>query len=208
MSEQHVLWYVADPMCSWCWGFSPVISAIEEAYKNQLQISLILGGLRPGTIDSVTERFRNDILRHWREVHERTAQPFKFDGAMPDGFVYDTELPSRAVVTIGEVDAATMLPYFKSVQRAFYAEGEDVTRPEILATLAQRHNVDPEKFLADFHTEDMKQKTQSHFFQAQQAGITGFPTVVMQGRGGIDLLTAGYQPFENLQPKIEAWLAE
>ena len=29
--SKHFL-YVADPMCSWCWGFSPVIDKIDETF--------------------------------------------------------------------------------------------------------------------------------------------------------------------------------
>ena len=58
MTEQRILWYFADPMCSWCWGFAPVISAIEETYKNRLKVELVLGGLRPGTTEPVTPKFR------------------------------------------------------------------------------------------------------------------------------------------------------
>ncbi|MDH5427723.1 MAG: DsbA family protein, partial [Nitrospirota bacterium] len=25
--------YVADPMCSWCWGFSPVLEEIRRLYQ-------------------------------------------------------------------------------------------------------------------------------------------------------------------------------
>ena len=24
--------YFADPMCSWCWGFNPVMARVREAY--------------------------------------------------------------------------------------------------------------------------------------------------------------------------------
>lgn len=39
---EALLWYFADPMCSWCWGFSPVIEAVREACRPRLKISLIL----------------------------------------------------------------------------------------------------------------------------------------------------------------------
>jgi putative protein-disulfide isomerase len=208
MTEQRILWYFADPMCSWCWGFTPVIGAIEETYKDRLKFELTLGGLRPGTTEPVTPKFREEILRHWHEVHRRTGQPFAFDGAMPEGFIYDTEPPSRAVVAVGELNPAAMLPYFKSVQHAFYAEKQDITKPETLATLAQRQDVESAQFLERFHSEDIKKKTQMHFHSTQQAGITGFPTVALRSNSGARLLTVGYQPFEELKPALDAWLAE
>ena len=45
MRKPHLV-YFADPMCSWCWGFSPVIEAISEQFGTSLPIRLIMGGLR------------------------------------------------------------------------------------------------------------------------------------------------------------------
>jgi putative protein-disulfide isomerase len=185
-----------------------VIGAIEESYKDRLKFELMLGGLRPGTTEPVMPKFREEILHHWHEVHRRTGQTFVFEAAMPDGFIYNTEPPSRAVVTVSEINPTATFPYFKSVQQAFYAERQDVTKPETLAALAQRQDIESAKFLERFHSDDVKKKTQMNFYQVQQAGITGFPTVALQNDSGAQLLMVGYQPFEELKPKIDAWLAE
>jgi len=204
MIQQRILWYFADPMCSWCWGFAPVIGAIRDAYREQLQVALMMGGLRPGTKEPVTPQFREEILHHWREVHRRTGQPFAFEGAMPEGFVYDTEPPSRAVVVVGELNAEATFSYFKSVQAAFYAQQQDVTKADTLAALAEQHGVATAQFLQRFHSEDAKQKTQMHFHQTRQAGVRGFPTVVLQNDSGYALLTVGYRPLDELKPEIDA----
>ena len=30
------LYYVADPMCSWCWGFQPVLEKVKEAVPERV----------------------------------------------------------------------------------------------------------------------------------------------------------------------------
>ena len=102
MAQERILWYFADPMCSWCWGFTPAIGAIKESYSDRLKIALMLGGLRPGTTEPVTPKFREETLHHWQDVHKMTGQPFTFEGAMPEGFVYDTEPASRAVIAAAD----------------------------------------------------------------------------------------------------------
>ncbi len=123
-----ILWYFADPMCSWCWGFSPVIETLRDEYRERMKIALVLGGLRPGETAPMTAAGREEILHHWHQVHERTGQAFRFEDALPEGFVYDTEPASRAVVTMGGIDPALIFPLFKAIQSAFYAEGRDVTQ--------------------------------------------------------------------------------
>jgi putative protein-disulfide isomerase len=208
MSPERILWYFADPMCSWCWGFSPAISAIKESYSDRLKIALMLGGLRPGTTEPVTPQFREETLHHWRDVHKMTGQPFSFEAAMPEGFVYDTEPASRAVIAVAEIDPEAIFSYFKSVQAAFYAQGQDVTRTGTLAELAAHLNIDKPRFLERFESEGVKNKTRAHFRITRETGVRGFPTIVLQAGSGQKLLTNGCRPFEELRPKLEAWLAE
>jgi putative protein-disulfide isomerase len=203
----RTLWYFADPMCSWCWGFAPVISAIKETYSEQFRVALLLGGLRPGTTEPMTAALREERLHHWHEVQRRTGQPFTFEDALPVGFVYDTEPPSRAVVAVAEIKPEETFPYFKSVQAAFYAHRQDVTRTQVLAALAEMHHIAVPQFLEQFHSDAVKAKTRMHFQQTHQAGVRGFPTVVLQDVSGSTLLTRGYRAFEDLRPEIEAWLA-
>src|SRR3990172_8984360 len=207
MAQERILWYFADPMCSWCWGFSPAISDIKESYSDRLKIALMLGGLRPGTTEPVTLKFREETLHHWRDVHKMTGQPFSFEAAMPEGFVYDTEPASRAVIAVAEIDPEAIFPYFKSVQAAFYAQGQDVTRTGTLAELAAHLNIDKPRFLERFESEGVKNKTRAHFRITRETGVRGFPTIVLQAGSGQKLLTNGCRPLAELRPELEAWLA-
>jgi putative protein-disulfide isomerase len=207
MNGRSILWYYADPMCSWCWGFAPVMTAIKEVYEPRLKIALMLGGLRPGTTEPLAPALRAEILEHWHAVHRRTGQPFAFEGALPGGFVYDTEPPSRAVIAVGELRPEATFAYFKAVQAAFYAQRQDVTRAETLAALAGPFGIEAATFLARFDSDEVRQRTHGHFQQTRQTGIRGFPTVVLQNDAGYTLLTSGYRPFAELQPEIDAWLA-
>ena len=45
MAEKRLV-YLADPMCSWCYGFSPVIAAIAERFEDRMPLQLVMGGLR------------------------------------------------------------------------------------------------------------------------------------------------------------------
>lgn len=202
-----ILWYVADPMCSWCWGFAPVIEAVRDTYREQLKVALLLGGLRPGTAEPVTDAFREEILHHWQQVQARTGQPFRFEGALPEGFVYDTEPASRAVVAAAELDASQAYPMFKAIQRAFYAEGMNVTDPENLARLAASLGLDAGAFRARLDADLTLQKTRTSFLRARQWGVRGFPSLVLQRDRGRHLLSQGYLDVAELRNRIEDALA-
>ena len=94
------LLYIMDPMCSWCWGFAPVAEAlVEQAQAAGVELHLVVGGLRTGSGAALDPSTRRYILEHWQAVTDATGQTFTHEGALPDGFVYDTEPACRAIVT-------------------------------------------------------------------------------------------------------------
>ena len=97
--DDPTLIYFADPMCSWCWGFAPVIAAARVRYGETLPIRLVLGGLRPGTVEPMSRSARTELPTHWEHVREASGQPFNAEAFIArDGFVYDTDPAARAVV--------------------------------------------------------------------------------------------------------------
>jgi len=203
INQNKTLWYIADPMCSWCWGFAPIIEAIRQRYAERLTITIILGGLRPGTKHSIANQQRDEILGHWHNVQRMTGQPFLFEGAMPEGFVYDTEPACRGVVTVSTLALSLTFPFFSAIQQAFYTQQIDVTQPDNLMQIAANLDIDAEQFLHVFSSEAIKQKTLENFGKAKQWGITGFPSLVLQNNESYQLLSSGYCPAETLYPQID-----
>jgi len=200
--------YVMDPMCSWCWGFAPVAAAlIAQAAEAGVSTRLVPGGLRTGgsALDGSTRKY---ILEHWQAVAEATGQPFRFDGAMPDGFVYDTEPACRALVTARELDAERVWALLGLIQRAFYEQGVDVTRAPQLVELAEQAGFDRERFAQQFTSHDIRAATSADFSWVQDLGIAGFPTLLAERNGQLALLTNGYQPLDSLQPLLGRWLQQ
>ncbi|QXH48275.1 DsbA family protein [Pseudomonas xanthosomatis] len=200
--------YVMDPMCSWCWGFAPVAEAlIAQAAAAGVSTRLVPGGLRSGgsALDASTRKY---ILEHWQAVADATGQPFLFDGAMPDGFVYDTEPACRALVTARELDEARMWGLLKLIQASFYQQGVDVTRAPQLVELAAQAGFDRETFAQRFAGHDARAATSADFAWVQDLGIAGFPTLLAERNGQLALLTNGYQPLDSLQPLLGRWLQQ
>jgi len=200
--------YVMDPMCSWCWGFAPVAAAlIAQAREAGVVTRVVPGGLRTGgtALDSSTRKY---ILEHWQAVADATGQPFRFEGAMPEGFVYDTEPACRALVTARELDAERVWPLLALIQRSFYEQGVDVTTAPQLVELASQCGFDRTVFAESFARADTRAATAADFSWAQDLGIAGFPTLLAERNGQLALLTNGYQPLDRLQPLLGRWLQQ
>ncbi|HLT04402.1 MAG TPA: DsbA family protein [Pseudomonas sp.] len=198
--------YVMDPMCSWCWGFAPVVEALaDQARQAGVALHLVAGGLRRES-QVMDERGRARIHCHWQAVHEATGQPFDLERGLPDNLVYDTEPACRALVTARALAEDGVPRLLERIQRAFYVERRDVTRPKLLARLAEETGLDRRAFAEGFDSEAQRQATAADFAWAQNLGIAGFPTLLAERDGQYALLTNGYQPLNRLAPLLDRWL--
>jgi putative protein-disulfide isomerase len=207
METPHLI-YFADPMCSWCWGFAPVIEAVHRTFGGILPIRLVLGGLRPGTTTPMSAQARRELVGHWVHVTQASGQPFDEGLVGREGFVYDTDPAARAVVALRRQFPDKALAFLGHVQGAFYARNIDVTSAPVLAGLAAEFGMDRDAFLAHFEDEDLKQETWSDYAISQRAGVTGFPTLVAgpNAEGTYGVVTRGFQPADQVLPVLQRWV--
>ncbi|WAJ39511.1 DsbA family protein [Pseudomonas sp. GOM7] len=200
------LLYVMDPMCSWCWGFAPVVEALaEQAAAAGVPLQIVVGGLRRDQV-AVDAAARVRYLGYWQAVNASTGQLFDFERGLPEGLVYDTEPACRALVTARSLDASSAWSLLKLIQQAFYTEGADVTQASVLAQLAERAGIPRIEFAEAFDSLAMREATAADFTWVQDLGIAGFPTLLAERDGQLALLTNGYQPLEALAPLLGRWL--
>lgn len=206
MNKPHLI-YFADPMCSWCWGFSPVIDAIQTIFGERLPIKLIMGGLRPGNNAPMDIKEKNDIRHHWEHVHEASNQPFDFDFFKREQFVYDTEPAARAVIILRRQSPQLGMAALKAIQQAFYAHNQDVTDVKVLADIAQSLGMDKQIFIDTFLSQDAQEETWADFSVAQHSGVRGFPTLAAGTLSDqpYTLITHGFQPTQSILPILTKW---
>jgi putative protein-disulfide isomerase len=198
--------YVADPMCSWCYGFGKSMQAVLDEIPSAT-LSIVMGGLRPYTQQPLTDSKRTEILEHWRHVHEASGQPFSLapNTAMhAPGFIYDTEPACRAVLTVREQWPQRAWPYLKAIQRAFYADAQNITQPAELASIAQSVGVERDAFANLFASEAMRALTRQDFAQVQAWGISGFPALIAEHQNQLHMISAGYTSAKVLLERLRA----
>lgn len=197
----HKLIYVGDPMCSWCWGFAPEIDGLADEFP----VEVLVGGLRPGPSAQVLDdRMASSLRHHWREVAERTGQPF--DESIlcrRDGWVYDTEPADIAVVVMREMSQTATLPFFTTIQHAFYADGLDVTDLDILTELATGFEIDTGDFSKRLASTEAKKSAWADFSLARRWGISGFPALIGEIEDDrLALLTRGWTTADVIRARI------
>lgn len=198
--------YVGDPMCSWCWGIAPELDAVRTGHP-ELSFRVVVGGLRPGEhAQPMTEEMAGFLGHHWEQVSQRSGQPF--DTAILDrrDWLYDTELACRAVVAMRMVDESRAFALFKRIQRAFYADGVDVTQPDVYVELAKDVGADVDAFSKALADDRSREATWNDFAIAREWGVTGFPTVIARNGEQGYIVAQGYAPAAQIESALSSAL--
>ena len=200
--------YFADPMCSWCWGFSNVIEKIKDDFSAQLPIRVMMGGLYAGATKPLDPAGKEAMREHWQHVAELTGAEFNHDFFERESFVYDTEPACRAVVIVCQHAPASMLAFLKQIQAAFYTQNRDITDRTVLFEEAEKFGFNPKTFAGQFDDENIIAETRTHFSVTRQVEVRAFPTLFAVDDAGQETITSGYQPWEKMHARINAWLNE
>lgn len=199
--------YFADPMCSWCYGFGPVMSSLVAAHPG-LTLKLVMGGLRPYTKEPVTAVQKKQIREHWHHVEAASGQPFNDSLLMREGFVYDTEPACRAVATVRSIQNAGVLHFLTALSAAFYRDARDVTKAEILADIAAENGLDRSPFLTALESDQMRDAIKQDFSLTQSLGVQGFPTLCIGYGEQLHMLSNGYASAEVIEERFRQLLSE
>jgi putative protein-disulfide isomerase len=193
--------YIADPLCSWCYGFGPELAKLLARHPDT-RVDLVMGGLRPFNREPATDAFKGMIREHWDHVAAASGLPFDRAAIDREGFVYDTEPACRAVVTGRALDASRAPGLMNAIQRAFYRDARDVMRAEVLADIAAECGYDRDTFLAQLESGDMREQTKQDFATAQSMGVSGFPTLGAAYGPQLYLVTSGFVTDDVLEYRL------
>ena len=199
-SNQDTLIYVGDPMCSWCYGFSPEVDKLL-VMNPDLKLKLIMGGLRYNGTETMAE-LGAFLKEHWEEVAHRTGRKFAYEILKKSDFVYNTGPACRAVVAAGMTDVSKVWAYFKALQEAFYSENQDPTQKSTFISAAKKAGLSEVIFSQNLEGMDSQNKLIAELDWAQKSGIRSFPTILYKSGDKWFVLAQGYATADTMHKKL------
>ena len=182
------LYYVHDPMCSWCWAFRPVWTAIRARLPRGITSQRVLGGLAPDTREPMPEAMRTYIQDTWRRIERAvpgTAFNFEFwSRCRPRRSTYPA---CRAVIAAIAQSPHFEEPIIEAIQRAYYLEAQNPSDDETLIALAQAIDLDRDRFARALNDAATKADLLRQIEFSRTLGVRGFPSLILEGE-------KGYQP--------------
>jgi len=178
------LYYIHDPMCSWCWGFRPALEALTADLPEDVEVERLLGGLAPDSDEPMPEQMREHLQQTWRRIQARIpGTRFNFDFWTRCTPRRSTWPACRAVIAARRQDPAFDEAMTVAIQRAYYLQAQNPSDRATLIALAGEIGADPAAFARDLDAEDTSQTLADEIARARAMGVDSFPALVLDRSG-------------------------
>jgi len=196
--DDSQLYYLHDPMCSWCWGFSPTWNKVKEALEDKVKVTYLLGGLALDNDEDMTLQTQNYVQSNWRRIEEKIpGTKFNYDFWIKCKPRRSTYPACRAVISarIQNPDCETSM--IRAIQKCYYLDAQNPSNEDVLVSLAIELGLDAEKFQLDLRSEKVNKMLLAEISLAKSLGMSRMPSLSLQtGRGlraiSIDFLDPDY----------------
>ena len=128
----------------------------------------------------------------------RSARLFGVPYKMPEKFPVSGTAPSRAFYWVSDRDPALAKQLAQALYHAYFAEGRDISSPEITANVAARLGLEKDQVLQALNDPAVKERLKTEVDAAIERGVFGSPFFIIDK-----------EPFwgSDRLDQVERWLA-
>lgn len=199
--------YVMDPLCGWCYGNYVTTQNLYETYHSRIGFEILPAGMWVGAnARKQSKQMAAYIKKHDLQIQQATGTAFGesyFKLIEDENIILDSEVPSRAIVTVKKLWAQQTVPFTIAVQKARYLYGKDLNQDGTYLSICEDLELDKTQFLETFYSDQLKKETQETFLLAQQYA-NSYPTLLAEKGKKMFVLEQGYAPFESIANQIES----
>lgn len=200
------LYYIHDPMCSWCWGFSATLRDLLEALPTEVQVKRLLGGLAADSQQPMPAEMQQSLRETWQRIEQEIpGVHFNFDfwsQCQPRRSTYPA---CRAVIAARAQGAEYDLAMTQAIQRAYYQEARNPADESTLITLANEIGLDQESFTQTLRSPNTQSQLMAEIQQAHRMGITSFPSLLLRQEQRFDNIAIDYHDYRTMLQSIHRY---
>ncbi|WP_080522232.1 DUF1289 domain-containing protein [Methyloprofundus sedimenti] len=199
--EDNTLYYIYDPMCSWCYAFEQSLSALQKQLPAELTFTAILGGLAADSKIPMPLDTQVMIQQAWRQI-ELTVPKVRFNfDFWTKNIPYRSTYPAcRAILAATNQSAEFANPMRQVIQRAYYQDAKNPSLNEILIACASELPLNISQFSHDLLSLDIDIKLTEHRHFSRRLGVSSYPSLRLVLNAEIYTIPVNYT---DITPSLE-----
>jgi putative protein-disulfide isomerase len=179
-SPSMTLYYVHDPMCSWCWGFRPVWEQIRQQLPEPLGLISWVGGLAGDSDEPMPQSMRDNLQATWKRISNVIpGTQFNYDFWTQNTPRRSTYAACRAAIAARQMaDKEAEMTY--AIQQAYYLQAKNPSDLETLSAAADHIGLDVDQFRQRMFSTELMQDFESELHNVHNIGVNSFPSLVLE----------------------------
>ena len=174
------LYYIHDPMCSWCWGFRPVWNQVQDELQDKVHIQYVLGGLAADSDQPMPGNMQISIRSNWQRIQrEVSGIEFNYDFwtfCQPRRSTYPA---CRAVIACKMQQPQLEKDMILAIQQAYYLDAKNPSDDDVLFQLADDIGLNSDIFVRDYKSNTCRNALEKELLLARKLYVSSFPALVL-----------------------------
>lgn len=204
-----ILYYVHDPMCSWCWGFSQALNKLLAGLSEDVSVQRLLGGLAPDNDSPMPESMQEYIKSNWSRIEDKiNGVRFNYNFWSECTPRRSTYHACRAVIAARIQGQENDKKMTEAIQRAYYKEARNPSNNSTLIELARETGLSVLDFEKDLISEETNEKLKQEINQARELFAESYPNLVLKTETGLFSIPIDYNNSEIMLDEIRIHLTK
>ncbi len=198
------LYYIHDPMCSWCWAFRPVWQEVKNKLPANIEVVYLLGGLAPDTQTPMTPAMQQEIRSHWKTIQKQVPDTmFNFEFWQQNSPRRSTYPACRAVIAAKAQDTSIEDAMIHAIQTAYYLHAKNPSDDEVLVSCAESLGLDIPRFKDDLHASSTREQLFHEIKLSQNMQVFSFPSLVLKTNDNIRFIHIDYLDVDKILTQLK-----
>lgn len=197
------IFYIHDPMCSWCYAFGQSWAALQQALPRDVEIVYLVGGLAPDTTEPMPPATQKMVQQAWQRIEQTVpGVHFNWDFWSRNTPMRSTYPACRAVLAAKKQRAAAEPEMIRAIQTAYYRQAKNPSLPETLQACAHAIGLDAEIFSGDLKSEAIESELQRQIQQARSMEVYSYPSLRLVINNAVFPLAVDYLDHRTMLDEI------
>lgn len=187
------IFYIHDPMCSWCYAFDRSWTALQRDLSGNIEVVYLVGGLAPDTMQPMPLETQQMVQQAWQRIeHTVPGVCFNWEFWSRNTPIRSTYPACRAVLAAKKQRADAERDMISAIQAAYYLQAKNPSLVETLQECAQIIGLDKNAFYKDFMSTEIEQQLHHDIQLARRMDVCSYPSLRLEYKGMIFPVAVDY----------------
>ena len=197
----YTLYYVHDPMCSWCYAFKPTLDELRKKLNSNIKIINVVGGLAKHSDEVMPKDVQEKIENIWYEIKRVVGTKFNHD-------FWKKCIPRRSTYLACQ---ATILARYENkedemieaIQNAYYLNAQNPSDASTLIMLAKQIGMDEKKFEENLKSDKIEEDLQYELNFRRSLNVKNFPSLILKYKKELYPINIKYNDYKSMLNQIK-----